>query len=65
MISIGLIILALLAVLLLLALIGWGGFWLLIQLGVIVHEARKPAYSDTNDYRLSQGREAGRDEPRR
>lgn len=42
--------------------IGWGIFLLLVQLGVIVNEARKPAYTDTNNYTLQQGRDVGRDE---
>jgi sulfite exporter TauE/SafE len=41
--------------------LGLGTFWVLLQLGVIVNEASKPTYSDTNDYRLSQGREVGKE----
>lgn len=37
--------------------IGWGGFLLLVQLGVIVKEVQKPQHSDSFDYSLSQGRE--------
>ncbi|NTV63553.1 MAG: hypothetical protein HGA65_08465 [Oscillochloris sp.] len=52
MIMLGLIILA---GLLLLSLVGWGIFWLLIQLGVIVQKAAEPPTTDTNNYSLDQG----------
>lgn len=48
-----------LAVILAIVSIGIGTFWVLVQLGVIVHEAAKPPHHDTNDYRLSQGRDIG------
>lgn len=46
----------------LLSLIGWGVFLLLVQLGVIVNEARKPAHHDTGTYRLDQGRDVGKEQ---
>ncbi|MCG8351648.1 MAG: hypothetical protein MI924_28100 [Chloroflexales bacterium] len=49
---------------LILILFGWGIFWLLVQLGVIVSEARKPTYIDNSDYTLDQGREVGQEESR-
>ncbi len=64
-IGIGLIILIIIGALLLLSIAGWGLFWLLVQLGVIVNEARKPAYTDTSDYSLKQGRDVGKDEQHR
>ncbi|MCU0490788.1 MAG: hypothetical protein MUD01_04340 [Chloroflexaceae bacterium] len=60
-----LIVIGAIAALLFLALIGWGGFWLLVQLGVIVREARRPPHQDTGSYSLSQGHEVGRDERER
>lgn len=48
--------------LLLLSLVGWGTFWILIQLGVIVQKATEPPITDTNNYSLSQGRDVGNDE---
>jgi hypothetical protein len=49
---------------LILILFGWGLFWLLVQLGVIVNEARKPTYIDHSDYSLEQGRDVGQEESR-
>jgi len=43
----------------LLAMIGWGLFWFLVQAGVIVSYARKPPHVDAGDYRLEQGRDVG------
>ena len=45
--------------------IGWGVFLVLVQLGVIVQEAGKPAHQDSYDYSLKQGREVGREEDQR
>ena len=45
--------------------LGFGLVMLLIKLGVIVREAQRPPHIDAGDYRLSQGRDVGRDEPRR
>lgn len=50
--------------LILFAVLGYGLFILLIQLGVIVREAQRPPHVDTGDYRLEQGREAGVDDRR-
>ena len=41
----------------LLAVLGVSGFLVLVKLGVIVREATKPAYQDSGDYRMDQGRE--------
>jgi hypothetical protein len=41
----------------LLAVLGVGGFMVLLKLGVIVREASRPAYQDSGDYRIDQGRE--------
>jgi hypothetical protein len=41
----------------LLAVLGVGGFIVLVKLGVIVREASRPAYQDSGDYRIDQGRE--------
>lgn len=41
---------------------GFSLFMLLVKLGVIVREARRPPHIDTGDYRLSQGRDVGRDD---
>lgn len=50
--------------LVLLGVFGWGLFLLLIQLGVIVREARKPPHIDAGTYELRQGRDVGQDERR-
>jgi hypothetical protein len=57
-----LLALMILAGLLLLSAVGWGTFWILIQLGVIVQKAAEPPTTDTNDYSLSQGRDVGNGE---
>lgn len=62
MVSLAVILCLVVAGALLLAGIGWGGFLLLVQLGVIVREAGKPQHVDTLDYSLKQGREVGREE---
>lgn len=54
-------LLIVLAVMLMLIIFGWGLFFLLVQLGVIVNQAAKPPHSDTGDYHLSQGRDIGKD----
>lgn len=55
-------LLVVLAVILAIVSIGFGTFWVLLQLGVIVQEAAKPPHIDTsNDYKLSQGREVGKE----
>jgi hypothetical protein len=40
-----------------LAVLGIGGFLVLLKLGVIVREASRPAYQDQGNYTLDQGRE--------
>jgi hypothetical protein len=47
---------------LLLSAVGWGTFWVLIQLGVIVQKAAEPPTTDTNNYSLGQGRDVGNSE---
>lgn len=56
------LVLIILAGLLLLTMIGWGTFWVLIQLGVIVQKAGEPPTTDTNNYSLGQGRDVGNGE---
>ncbi|NTW01612.1 MAG: hypothetical protein HGA19_09910 [Oscillochloris sp.] len=51
-----------LAGILILFVAGWGIFWLLIQLGVIVQKATEPPTTDTNNYSLNQGRDVGNGE---
>jgi hypothetical protein len=46
----------------LLGFLGFGLFILLVKIGVIVREAQRPPHTDAGDYRLSQGRDVGRDE---
>lgn len=41
----------------LLVVLGATVFLILVKLGVIVHEASRPAYQDSGDYRIDQGRE--------
>ena len=43
--------------LIVLALLGVGGFLVLLKLGVIVRAASQPPYQDYSEYRLDQGRE--------
>jgi len=45
--------------------IGAGAFFVLIKLGVIVHEASRPTIQDYGDYSLDQGREVRPEEERR
>lgn len=45
-----------------LAVIGVGGFLVLLKLGVIVREASKPAYLDSGNYSMDQGREVRSEE---
>lgn len=40
-----------------LAVLGVGGFFVLLKLGVIVREAQRPTYQDYGTYTLDQGRE--------
>ena len=40
-----------------LAVLGVGGFLVLLKLGVIVREASRPTYQDHGNYTLDQGRE--------
>jgi hypothetical protein len=47
-----------------LAVIGVGGFLVLLKLGVIVREASRPTYQDHGDYSLDQGREVRPEEDR-
>jgi hypothetical protein len=56
-----LMLLMILAGVLLLISVGFGTFWVLIQLGVIVQKASEPPTTDTNNYSLSQGRDVGND----
>jgi hypothetical protein len=53
-ISIGLLIICAIVAL---AVIGVGGFIVLLQLGVIVREAGRPVTQDRGSYSLDQGRE--------
>lgn len=57
-----LLVLLIVGGLVLLGAIAWGVFWLLVQAGVVVSEARKPPTTDTNDYSLSQSREVKSEE---
>jgi hypothetical protein len=50
--------------LVLLSVVGWGLFWFLIQLGVIIRKAQEPPHTDTGTYELRQGRDIGSDERR-
>ena len=45
--------------------IGVGAFFVLVKLGVIVHEASRPTIQDYGDYSLDQGREVRPEEERR
>jgi hypothetical protein len=54
-----LLLLIILAGILLLISIGFGIFWVLLQLGVIVQKASEPPTTDTNNYSLRQGRDVG------
>jgi hypothetical protein len=56
------VILMILAGILLLLSVGWGIFWVLLQLGVIVQKAAEPPTTDTNNYSLGQGRDVGQGE---
>lgn len=40
-----------------LAVLGVGGFLVLLKLGIIVREAQRPTYQDYGSYTLDQGRE--------
>jgi hypothetical protein len=57
--SLGLVILCAIVAL---AVIGVGGFLVLLKLGVIVREASKPAYLDSGNYSIDQGREVRSEE---
>jgi hypothetical protein len=57
-----LLILIVFAGILLLIGAGWGLFWFLIQVGVIVQKATEPPTTDTNNYSLGQSRDVGKDE---
>lgn len=46
-----------LCLLVLIATAGVSMFVLLFKVGVVLHEAQKPAHLDAGDYRLDQGRE--------
>jgi len=46
------------------AVIGVGGFLVLVKLGVIVHEATRPPQQDRGSYSLDQGREVRPEEER-
>jgi hypothetical protein len=47
-----------------LAVIGVGGFLVLVKFGVIVHEATRPPLQDHGSYSLDQGREVRPEEER-
>lgn len=64
MVMLSLILLAFCA-LVALAVVGVGAFFVLLKLGVIVHEAARPAIQDYGDYSLDQGREVRPEEERR
>jgi hypothetical protein len=49
----------------LLGVLGMGLFNLLLQLGVIVRESRRPPHLDSGDYRIDQGREVRSEEQQR
>ncbi len=57
--SFGLVILCAIVAL---AVIGVGGFLVLLKLGVIVREASKPTYQDSGHYSIDQGREVRSEE---
>ena len=64
MTMLSLVLLAFCALVVLVA-IGVGVFFVLLKLGVIVHEASRPAIQDYGDYSLDQGREVRPEEERR
>jgi hypothetical protein len=54
------IVLMVIGALLLLTMIGFGTFWVLVQIGVIAQKAMEPPASDTSGaYSLDQGRDVG------
>lgn len=55
-------ILIVLAAILLITSLGFGTFWLLVQLGVIAQKAVEPPASDSGSYSLDQGRDVGKRE---
>lgn len=59
------ILLTILCLILILAVIGVAGFIVALKMGVIVHQATKPAHLDTSNYTLNQGREVRPEEERR
>ena len=48
-----------------LAVLGLGGFLVLLKLGAIVREASRPSYQDQSSYSLDQGREVRPEEEQR
>ncbi len=54
-----------LCLILILAVVGVGGFIVALKLGVIVQQAAKPTHLDTANYTLDQGREVRPEEGRR
>lgn len=50
--------------LVLLSFVGWGLFWFLIQVGVIIRKAQEPPHVDAGNYELRQGRDIGADDRR-
>ena len=64
MAMLSLILLAFCALVALVA-IGVGAFFVLLKLGVIVHEASRPTIQDYGNYSLDQGREVRPEEERR
>ncbi len=61
------LVLAIICALLAIVVLGVGGFIVLLKLGVIVREARRPTHQDYGNYSLDQGREVRPEEeqPRR
>lgn len=56
------LVLLLLCGVVLIGVLGWGGFLLLVQLGVIVQKAQEPPHTDMGGYSLEQGRDVGKEE---
>jgi hypothetical protein len=60
--GITLLLLAALAAIVLIVGLGWGLFFVLVQLGVIAQKAMEPPTQDSGDYSLDQGRDVGKPE---
>ena len=59
------IVLVLICTAIVLAVLGVGGFLVLLKLGVIVREAGRPTYEDRGSYSLDLGREVRPEEEQR